>query len=62
MIRVSTSTTRSHRNWQAGEVFTVTDATELYEVDAVGQGILLDLPGRPRPRPPDEGPGASRST
>ena len=38
--RVSTSTTRGHRTWQAGELFTVSDATELYEVDRWGKGYF----------------------
>jgi arginine decarboxylase len=38
--RVSTSTARGHRAWQAGEVFTITDATELYEVDRWGKGYF----------------------
>jgi arginine decarboxylase len=39
MIPVSTPTTRS-RTWQAGEIFTVSDATELYEVDRWGKGYF----------------------
>src|SRR4030095_17052638 len=38
-IKVSTPSTRS-RTWQAGEIFTVTDATELYEVDRWGKGYF----------------------
>ena len=38
--RVSTQTIRGHRNWQTGEVFTVTDATELYEVERWGKGYF----------------------
>jgi arginine decarboxylase len=37
---VNTSATRAHRNWQTGEVFTVNDATELYEVDRWGKGYF----------------------
>ena len=37
---VSTQTIRGHRNWQTGEVFTVTDATELYEVERWGKGYF----------------------
>jgi arginine decarboxylase len=40
MISVSTPTVRPQRNWQTGEVFTVTDATELYEVDRWGKGYF----------------------
>ena len=42
---MSTSTTRNHRNWQTGEVFTVSDATELYEVDRWGKGYFSISPG-----------------
>ena len=38
--RVSTPTIRGHRAWQAGEIFTVNDATELYEVDRWGKGYF----------------------
>jgi arginine decarboxylase len=38
--RVSTSATRGHRAWQAGELFTINDANELYEVDRWGKGYL----------------------
>jgi arginine decarboxylase len=38
--RVSTSTARAHRTWQAGELFTINDATELYEVDRWGKGYF----------------------
>jgi arginine decarboxylase len=41
---VSTQTTRGHRNWQTGEVFTVSDATELYEVDRWGKGYFSISP------------------
>ena len=37
---MSTPTTRGHRTWQAGEIFTVNDATELYEVDRWGKGYF----------------------
>ena len=37
---MSSSTARGHRNWQAGELFTVTDAAELYEVDRWGKGYF----------------------
>src|SRR6266571_3119612 len=36
---VSTPTTRA-RTWKAGEIFTVSDATELYEVDRWGKGYF----------------------
>src|ERR671938_1868702 len=36
---VSIPTTRA-RTWQAGEIFTVSDATELYEVDRWGKGYF----------------------
>ena len=42
---VSTPTVRPQRNWQTGEVFTVTDATELYEVDRWGKGYFSISPG-----------------
>src|SRR5918996_158151 len=38
--RVSTPTARGQRNWQTGEVFTVSDATELYEVERWGKGYF----------------------
>jgi arginine decarboxylase len=41
---VSSSTTRNHRNWQAGELFTVTDAAELYEVARWGKGYFSVSP------------------
>ena len=37
---MGTSATRAHRNWQTGEVFTVNDANELYEVDRWGKGYF----------------------
>jgi arginine decarboxylase len=43
-VRVSSSTTRNHRNWQAGELFTVTDAAELYEVARWGKGYFSVSP------------------
>ena len=42
--RVSSSAARGHRNWQAGELFTVTDAAELYEVDRWGKGYFSISP------------------
>ncbi|MEX1130056.1 MAG: biosynthetic arginine decarboxylase [Vicinamibacterales bacterium] len=41
---MSTQTTRTHRNWQTGEVFTVTDATELYEIERWGKGYFSISP------------------
>jgi arginine decarboxylase len=41
---VNFPTTRSHRTWQAGEAFTVTDATELYEVERWGKGYFSISP------------------
>jgi hypothetical protein len=41
---VSSPTTRGHRNWQAGEVFTVTDASELYEIGRWGKGYFSISP------------------
>ena len=41
---MSSPTTRSHRNWQAGELFTVTDAAELYEVERWGKGYFSISP------------------
>jgi len=43
-VRVNSSTTRGHRNWQAGELFTVTDAAELYEVARWGKGYFSISP------------------
>jgi arginine decarboxylase len=40
MCAVSSSATRGHRNWQTGDVFTATDASELYEVDRWGKGYF----------------------
>ena len=37
---VSSSAARGHRNWQTGDVFTATDAGELYEVDRWGKGYF----------------------
>jgi arginine decarboxylase len=44
MVFVTTPSTRVHRNWQTGDVFTVTDATELYEVDRWGKGYFSISP------------------
>jgi arginine decarboxylase len=44
MFSVSTSAGRAHRNWQTGEVFTVNDANELYEVDRWGKGYFSISP------------------
>ena len=44
MFRVSIPSTRNQRNWQAGEVFTVTDANELYEVERWGKGYFSISP------------------
>jgi arginine decarboxylase len=41
---VSIPTARGHRNWQAGEVFTVTDASELYEIERWGKGYFSISP------------------
>jgi len=41
---VSTPTARGQRNWQTGEVFTASDANELYEVDRWGQGYFSVSP------------------
>ena len=41
---MSTPTTRGQRNWQTGEVFTVTDATELYEIERWGKGYFSISP------------------
>src|SRR6187455_2702972 len=40
MCPVSSSATRGHRNWQTGDVFTASDATELYDVDRWGKGYF----------------------
>ena len=37
---MSTPTLRGQRNWQTGEVFSVSDATELYEVERWGKGYF----------------------
>ncbi len=42
-VRVSSPATRG-RNWQTGEVFTVTDAAELYEVGRWGKGYFSVSP------------------
>ena len=39
-VRVSIPTARGQRNWQTGEVFTVSDANELYEVGRWGKGYF----------------------
>jgi arginine decarboxylase len=44
MFRVSIPTTRNQRSWQAGDVFTVTDASELYEVERWGKGYFSISP------------------
>jgi arginine decarboxylase len=41
---VTSPTTRAHRNWRTGEVFTVTDASELYEVERWGKGYFSISP------------------
>jgi len=42
---VSTSITRGHRNnWTNGDTFTISDATELYEVDRWGKGYFSISP------------------
>ena len=41
---MSTPTARGQRNWQTGEVFTASDANELYEVDRWGQGYFSVSP------------------
>ena len=57
-VRVSSSATRGHRNWQAGDVFTVDRRHRALRGRSLGKGLLLGFPDGPRPRPPDEGPGA----
>src|SRR5215204_4282278 len=37
---MSSTTARGQRNWQTGEVFTTTDATELYEIERWGKGYF----------------------
>jgi arginine decarboxylase len=44
MVVVSSSTTRNQRTWQVGDAFTVSDATELYEVDRWGKGYFSISP------------------
>src|SRR6187549_3975404 len=44
MCPVSSSATRGHRNWQTGDVFTATDASELYEVERWGKGYFSVSP------------------
>ena len=46
----------------AGEAWTVTDASELYEIDRWGKGYFSVGAQRSRPGPPDQGPVASPST
>jgi arginine decarboxylase len=41
---VSSSTSKNHRAWKAGDAFTVTDATELYEVERWGKGYFSIAP------------------
>src|SRR5215218_8712567 len=43
-VRVSTSTSRGHRTWQAGDVFSVADATDLYDVARWGKGYFSISP------------------
>jgi arginine decarboxylase len=43
-VAVSSSTSKNHRAWQAGDAFTITDATELYEVDRWGKGYFSIAP------------------
>ena len=43
-VRVNSSTARGHRNWQTGELFSVTDAAELYEVGRWGKGYFSISP------------------
>jgi arginine decarboxylase len=42
--RVSSPTVRGNRNWQTGDVFTTTDAAELYEVARWGKGYFAVAP------------------
>jgi arginine decarboxylase len=42
--RVSSPTIRGSRNWQTGDVFTTTDAAELYEVARWGKGYFAVAP------------------
>jgi arginine decarboxylase len=41
---VSSPTSKTHRNWKSGEAFTVSDATELYEVERWGKGYFSIAP------------------
>ncbi len=41
---MSTPTIKTQRNWQTGEVFTVTDASELYEIERWGKGYFSISP------------------
>jgi arginine decarboxylase len=43
-VAVSSSTSKNHRAWKAGDAFTVTDATELYEVERWGKGYFSIAP------------------
>jgi len=43
-VRVSSSITRGHRTWKAGEAFTIADATDLYELDRWGKGYFSISP------------------
>jgi arginine decarboxylase len=42
--RVSTPITRGHRAWQSTDAFTISDATELYEIDRWGKGYFSISP------------------
>ena len=44
IVFVSTPTTRAHRNWQTGEVFTAADASELYDIERWGKGYFSISP------------------
>ncbi len=61
-VRVSSSITRGHRTWQAGEVFTVARRHRALRGGPLGQGLFLDLTRRPRAGPSDEGSARARST
>jgi arginine decarboxylase len=43
-VAVSSSTSKTLRAWKTGDAFTVTDATELYEVDRWGKGYFSIAP------------------
>jgi arginine decarboxylase len=52
---VTTSTNRSHRNWRTGDLWTVTDAAELYEIARWGKGYFsIDAEGHVRVHPTKE--------